>query len=244
MPTQKIALLAGALILIVAGVFGVSVYLAPEPVAVEYALTAVQNGTFDGTLPSIDRDVQFAPNTPEEVRAAIREKVDENQAKLAQVPYDGNVWMDLALRYHSAGDYEGAEEVWVFIVKNTPTNVTALNNLGRLYHFELKQFEDAERYFLEAIEANPARPEAYYELFDLYRYSYKKNTSAAVDIMKKAAVQFPEDYGVPAGLGVYYRDRGQFGPARTYFEQALTLARAQNNMTAVQSLGNELANLP
>lgn len=244
MPTQKIALLVGVLVLVVAAVIGVSQYLTPEPVAVDYPLTAVQDGTFTGTIPSLEREVQVAPNTPEEVRAALREKVEEDQAKLKQVPYDGNVWMDLALRYHSAGDYEGAEEVWTFIVANTPTNVTALNNLGRLSHFELKQFEDAERYFLQAIEANPDRPDAYFELFDLYRYSYKKNTSAAVDIMKKAAVQFPDDHGVPAGLGAYYRERGQTGLARTYFEQALTIARAQNNMSAVQSLGNELANLP
>lgn len=244
MPTQKIALLIGALILIVGAVIAVSQYLTPETAQVDYALTGLQDGSYAGPVPDVERDVQFSPTTSEDVRAVIRAKVGELQAKLKQVPHDGNVWMELALRYHSAGDYQGAKEVWEFLVASGPTNVTALGNLGRLHHFELKEFEKSEEYFRAAIEANPARPEAYYELFDLYRYSFKKDTSAAPDILKEAMPIFPDDYGLPAGLGIYYRDRGQSGLARTYFEQALTIARAQNNMNAVQSLGNELANLP
>lgn len=244
MPTKKIAVLVAVLALIVAAVTGVSYLTEKEVAVVDYPLTSVEDGTFTGMLPPIDHQVVFAANTDEAVRAAIRVKVDALQAQLVEVPYDGNTWMELALRYHTAGDYAAAKEIWDFIVTVTPNNVTALGNLGRLHHFELKEFTKAEEYFKKAIEANPARPEAYYELFDLYRYSYKKDTTAAVDIMKEAAKQFPEDYGIPAGLATYYREIGQKAAARTYFEQALTLARNQGNLSAVQSITNELANLP
>lgn len=244
MPTQKIALFGGALILIAVVVIGVGYWSPDKSAQVSYPLTSVQDGTFTGVMPPLDREIQVSENTPEEVRAALRSKVAEDQAILKQTPYDGNVWMDLALRYHSGNDFDGAREIWEFIVSQPPANVTALGNLGRLYHFELKDFPKAESYFLQAIEANPARPEAYYELFDLYRYSYKKDTSSAVDIMKDALVQFPDDSGIPSGLGVYYRDAGNKVLARTYFEKALTIARAQNNMSAVQSLTQELSNLP
>lgn len=244
MPTKKIVLFVAVLVIIAAAVLSVVYFLPKEDVSVDYPLPSVQDGTYSGELPPLDYEVQFSQNTDEAVRAAIRVKVAELQEKLAETPYDGNLWMELALRYHTANDYQAALQVWEFIVSVTPNNVTALGNLGRLHHFDLKNFETAEGYFKKAIEANPARPEAYYELFDLYRYSYKKDTTAAVDIMKQAGEQFPEDYGIPAGIATYYREKGQRALARTYFEQALVLARNQGNLSAVQSITNELANLP
>jgi len=243
MPTQKIILFGAALILIAAVVIGVG-FLSPEKdTPVDYALTSIQDGTFTGVLPPLDREIQVSENTREEVRAALRSKVAEDQAILTQRPYDGNVWMDLALRYHSGGDYAGAQEIWEFIVAVSPENLTALGNLGRLHHFELKNFEIAEQYFKKALEINPARADVYYELFDLYRYSYKKDTTAAIDIMKAGTLAFPDDYGFPAGIGVYYRDRGQSGLARTYFEKALAVARARDDLAGVETLTHELESL-
>lgn len=243
MPIQKILLLLGVIALLVALIIGI-VYLSPkEDISVDYSLTTVQDGTYTGTLPSRTREIQFPETTDDAVRTALRTKVAEDQARLTRVPYDGNAWMDLALRYHSAGDYEGAREVWEFIVSVPPPNVTALGNLGRLHHFELKQYEKAEQYFFAAIEANPARPEAYYELFDLYRYSYKTETTAAVDILKKASEFFPDDPGIPAGIAIFYRDTGRSALARTYFEKAVVLARSSGNLELVQSFNAELSNL-
>lgn len=244
MRTQKILLLAGAVVFIGAVLAG-GFYLFPtEEVRVDYTLTGIKEKTYSGSMPSLDREVIVSDSLPQEVKDVLRKKVADDQARLKRVPYDGNVWMDLALQYHSANDYDGAREVWEFVVALTPTNVTALDNLGRLYHFDLKNYELAEKYFRQAIVANPERPEAYYELFDLYRYSYKKDTSAAVDIMKEAAKVFPDDIGIPAGLGTYYREQGSPNKARSYFEQALTLAREQSNLSLVQALTRELSTLP
>lgn len=244
MPTQKILQFAAALIVIAALISGFVYFRPSAPVAVDYPITSIQDGTFTGTMPSLTREIKISDTTPDPVKAVLRQKVAEDQATLKKVPYDGNVWMDLALNYHAGNDYDGAREVWEFIITVTPTNVTALGNLGRLHHFELKNFETAEMYFKKAIDANPDRPEAYFELFDLYRFSYKKDTTSAVDIMKEAAKRFPDDTGIPASLGNYYRERGNTARARTYFEQALTMARTQNDMSRVQALTQELSTLP
>lgn len=243
MPKQKIALIIGVVVVIAAVVIGVG-YWSPKDVEVEYALTAVRDGTFTGVVPPLDRDIQISGDMPEAAKVVLRQKVADTLKELRSVPYDGNTWMDLALEYHTGNDYEGARMVWEFIVSQPPTNVTALGNLGRLYHFDLKDFPKAEEYLLKAVAANPARSEAYYDLFDLYRYSYKKNTSAAADIMKTAAKQFPDDSGIPAGLGAYYRELGKTGLARTYFEQALVVARAKNDLTQIDGLTRELSSLP
>ncbi|MBU6310813.1 tetratricopeptide repeat protein [Patescibacteria group bacterium] len=207
-----------------------------------YVLESVKDGTYTGTLPSLDH--RIGPSTlPEEARAAFDAKARENQQRLARVPYDGNEWMNLALHYKSGNDTKAAEEVWNFIVAVTPSNVTAINNLGRLYHYDYKDFPKAEEFFRQALAANPDRPEAYIELFDLYRYSYKKDTTAAVDILTEAAERFSDSPNYHALLGVYYRDAGRTGLARIHFEKALSIARKIGDLNSVSTLTSELSRL-
>ena len=243
MAHKKIALVIAVLVLIIGVGVGVMYVQKAAPVTVDYPIESVRDGTYTGTLPPLDREVNYGA-APEEVKVALRAKIESARAEVKDVPYDGNRWMNLALYYHSANDYAAAAEVWDFIVSVTPTNVTALNNLGRLYHFDLRDFPKAESYFMKAIEVNPDRPEAYFELFDLYRYSYKKNTSAAVDIMLKGAQKFTNNYSFYAGIGVYYRELGNSAKARVYFEKALTVARAENDVSGIGTLTKELSTLP
>jgi tetratricopeptide (TPR) repeat protein len=246
MPYQKIALLVGALALVVGGVFAAD-YFASENQAngtPAYYLTAVADGTFQGELPPLSHEVEFDSGVPEDARAIIRNNIEEARSLLETEPADGNAWMDLALWYHAAGDYQAAIGVWEFIVSNTPNNITALVNLGRVFHFEKPDYPRAESYLRDAIAANPARQEAYYELFDLYRYSYKRDTTAAVDIVKEALKVFPEDTGFIVLLGTHYRDLGKLGLARQYFVSALEIARTNNNLDLVTTLNAELAKLP
>lgn len=211
--------------------------------AITFELTAIKNKTYTGAYPPLDHVVQISSSFPEDARRTLEEKIEETTVYLKRYPYDGNAWMELALRYHMAGDYQAAERVWLFMTELEPVSVTVLNNLGRLYHFEFKEFEKSEKYFLLALEKNPGRTETYFELFDLYRYSYKKDTTAAVDILKKGKMNFPDDVNFPASLGTYYRDTGRVGLARSEFEEALNIARALGDMTSVETLTAELSRL-
>lgn len=227
-------------------IFGVSYVMdrnAQVPADITYVLEPIHDGSYRGEVPSLSYETNFGATIPENVRAVLRGKIEKLIDSLKSHPYDGNAWMELALNYHTGNDFKAAERVWLFVVDVTPTNVTALGNLGRLYHFEYKDFPKAEEYFKKAIAANAERKEAYFDLFDLYRYSYKKDTTAAVDIMKEGMGRFPDDINFPAGLGTYYRDLGQKAKARQYFEQALTMARKMEDVGLIQNFTTELSRL-
>jgi tetratricopeptide (TPR) repeat protein len=248
MPLTKLAPLVGTIALLIALVVGISYVTNTHTQTqggeeVYYVLAPVKDGTYAGALPPLTTDVSFDQTLPAEAQRAIQEKVDSTIEALKRTPYDGNLWMELALYYHSGGDFARARTVWEFMIAVDPNNVTALGNLGRLHHFQLKEYVKAEEYFNQAIATNPDRPEAYYELFDLYRYSYKQDTTAAVDIMKRTAVQFPDDINVPLLLGGYYRDTGRPNQARAQFEDALTRARSIGDVTLIQNITNELARI-
>jgi tetratricopeptide (TPR) repeat protein len=247
MPLTKLAPLAGTVVLLIALVVGISYFTNSQTISggdVYYVLAPVKDGTYAGTLPPLTTDVAFDQTLPAEAQRAIQEKVDGTVAALEDTPYDGNLWMELALYYHSGGDFARARTVWEFMIAVDPNNVTALGNLGRLHHFQLKEYVRAEEYFNQAMSVNPDRPEAYYELFDLYRYSYKQDTTAAVDIMKRAGTQFPDDINVPLLLGGYFRDTGRPNQARAQFEDALGRARTIGDVTLMQNITNELARIP
>ncbi len=246
MPTQKILSFVVAIIVLIGVIFGASYLMdsySEAPEEITYILQSIQDGTYDGEVPPLDHEIEFSTGFPEENKAELKGLVAETTSHLKRYPYDGTGWMELALRYHTAGDYRAAEKVWVFVTSQPPKNVTALGNLGRVNHFEFKEFEKAETYFKQAIEANPDRKEAYFELFDLYRYSYKKDTTAAVDIMKEGAARFPEDSNFPAALGTYYRDTGRPNQARAQFEKAIEIARETGDMGAVEGFTQELSRL-
>ncbi len=248
MPYQKAGLFVGALALIIVIVAVVALTLndASErtPTETTYVLAGVADGTYDGELPPLDHEIVFSDAFPEDARAVVRGHVEDAVTQLSLHPEDGNAWMDLALQYHTANDYEAARSVWEFLIAAGPANVTALNNLGRLHHFDVPDFPKAEAYFKQSLEVNPDRVDSYLELFDLYRYSYKKDTSAAVNIMRDAIAQFPDDIGLQAALGSYYRDIGNTAAARREFEAALSRARAVNDMNLISNLNAELARLP
>ncbi len=246
MSNQNILYSIGALIVIVAAGFGIAYYVTTPETGSEitYVIEEVKDGTYTGALPPLDHDPVFSASMPEEARVAIMTRIEKNRAQLTDHPEDGNAWMELALWYHSANDYDAARVVWEVIVATTPDNVPALNNLGRLHHFEVPDFPLAESYLLKSLAANPDRLEVYIDLFDLYRYSYKTNTTAAVDIMKKAMVQFPDEWGLGAQLGAYYRDTGRPTLARAEFEKVLKTARDAGMLDVVSTMNAELARLP
>lgn len=245
MPFHKATLFVGALVVLGVFVVGAALFVHEEQPngGVTYVLEPVAAETYDSELPSLSYEVAFDDSFPEEARKTVRERIETTTAQLSRHPEDGTAWMDLALWYHTAGDFEAATRVWEFIIDVDPSNVTVLNNLGRLYHYSTPDFAKAESYFERAREVNPNRADSYIELFDLYRYSFKRETTRAVDIMKEASTRFPDDPGFPAALGAYYRDRGQLTLARQQFEEALERARIANDLNVITTLNAELASL-
>lgn len=208
-----------------------------------YTIEQVAIEDFKTSLPNLDREIKFTASVPEEYRATVRKHVADDVAILKKDPVNAGAWLDLALWYHTANDYEGARDVWEFMVKAAPKDTTSYDNLGKLYHFDLKDFAKSEEYFKKSISINPQSTTPYTELFQLYTLSLKNETKA-VAIIREAEKQFPAEPGFPYTLGAYYRDIGNSKAARAEFERALALARATGNMGLVGSIGEDLTKLP
>ena len=152
----------------------------------------------------------------------------------------------MGVLYHGANDFEAVRVVWEFLLKvmSGPKTAVLYDNLGKLYKFDLKDFPKSESYFRQSIEVNPDSTTPYFELFELYRYLYKTDTSAAVDIITEAAEAFPNNPDPYVLLGSYYREMKNYDEARAAFTKALDRARELQNVQLVDAIGKEISSLP
>ncbi|XKT74551.1 MAG: tetratricopeptide repeat protein [Patescibacteria group bacterium UBA2163] len=194
-------------------------------------------------LPSLSRSVQFSANIPEDVREIIKTKVVTAQENLREDPNSGADWLELGLLYHAANDYEGSREVWEFLTKVLPNDTVAFDNLGKLYHYDLKDYPKSEEYFRKSMSIDPNSLTPYLELHNLYRYSYKTETTAAVDILEDAMAAFPENVRLYFSLGAYYSATGNTEKARTTFTEGLNKARDEGDVALIKEFGVELERL-
>lgn len=172
-------------------------------------------------LPELDHTMQFEEGVPVEVKNSLQNNVEKLVAVLREDPSHYNAWLDLALQYKVAGDYRAAEKVWLYLVDAAPQAGLSAHNLGTLYHLNLRDPERAESYFLEAVKREPNEGAYYLSFHELYRYSYKTDTTKAVDILKQGLVAMPENTDLMLTLAVYYRDEKKDNAlARKYYEQA------------------------
>lgn len=202
--------------------------------------------TFDSILPDLNRTTQYGASVPEAVKLSVESKIGDIISRLKEDNTRADDWFMLAVLYHGVNDYEGAEGVWNFLLKviKAPDVAVVYDNLGKMYKFEKKDYAKAEAYFKESIQANPESETPYLELFEMYRYSYKTGTSAAVDIANEAGKKFPDSPDPYTLLGAYYRDLKQYDNARSAYEVALSRARATGNYDIVNSINAALDSLP
>lgn len=209
-----------------------------------YTIESVPLETLRDIMPSLTREVTFTGTIPESFKATVKEKIDAIRARLEKDETRANDWYDLAVWYHTANDYQGAKEVWEFLIKANSKDATAYDNLGKLYHYALKDFPTSESYFKKSIGVNSESLVPYIELFQLYSDSYKTDTTLAVETLESAAKKFPQEIDPLTLLGQYYRDKGETTKARDAYTRAMERARAANNIALIGAIGEELARLP
>ncbi len=261
---SKIILGIAALIIVIAGLAGIA-YMSeqktpndttePSTIILDsstttgkgpgYTITQLPDGpTLAEIAPGLNRATVFGAGVPADVRARVNEHIATDIAALKIDNTQPGQWLDLALWYHTAGDFAGARAIWEFLIKAAPSDTTSYDNLGRMYHFDTQDFAKSESYFKQSIAINPKAMAPYVELFELYRLSYKTNTTLAVDTVHVAEKIFPQEPALPLLLAGYYRDLGKVSEARAEYVRALDLARAANNMTLVASINESISNLP
>lgn len=159
------------------------------PVGVDVSLT----NSSSSTQPSLSRKITTASSVSAEAAPIYKKKIEDAQAGLRKNTQSFDGWILLGTLYQQVGDYEGARQVFEYLSAIAPKNTVSFNNLGILYHYYLKDYPKAEANFLKAIENDPTYVMSYRNLFDLYSLSYKTNTTAAADIIKRGLKSNPNN---------------------------------------------------
>ena len=252
---NKFMVIGGVAVAVLSGLvllwYASDIYLSKEK-AEEDPVAALLGGvTFAPSItndavvaPKVPRKLVFPDYLPKEIRKSITASVNTLVANIKKDPKDINTWLDLALQYKTINDIEGAREVWTYLTEAAPKQALSFYNLGYLYHISLKEYPKAEENFKKALEIDPNQEIYYTGLHELYRYSYKQETSAAVDILKQGMRQMPDSINLVLTLASYYRDeKKDTKNAIQYFTQARDMAKKAKNLELVRTLDTQIADL-
>jgi tetratricopeptide (TPR) repeat protein len=209
--------------------------------SVRFALSAITN-----PVPSLDRTTVFPDSFNDEAKNLFNTRVADAHARIEKNPYGAEAWLDLAIYYRMVGDNAGAVEIWEYVVSQSPQESVSLHNLGQHYFHEEKDYAKAEKYYELSIAASPRMQSNYSDLYEMYRYVYKQDTAAAVDILLRAMAQVgsPGDIQFTMMLGRHYRDVvGDKENARQYLTQARDAAQARGDRSIATELTKEISAL-
>lgn len=136
--------------------------------------------------PSLDRPFNITVEMPEDAKAVLKKNVVEITKNLRTDPNDYEEWLQLAIHYKIAGDFEGAKNVWEYVAENGGVRrYVALGNLGSLYLYQLKDYPKSESYYNQALALKPDEISFYRDLYTLYHYAYKMGTGADAAILEQ-----------------------------------------------------------
>ena len=119
-------------------------------------------------MPSLDREINITANIADETKELAKSKIEEVRGNLRENADLRSSWLDLASYYKLIGDFEGAREVWEYMISKDDSDYVPCYNLGNLYGYYLKDFGKAEEYYNKAIEKNPNYIASYATFYDFY----------------------------------------------------------------------------
>jgi len=211
-----------------------------EPVTITPLPVPSESGSGLPPHPFINREVSVPASFSLEAKAVVLADIEGVRVRLRNNPKDLSAWIDLGIRYKAINEYEAAREAWEYVSLMSPTNIVSYNNIGNLYHYELKDYVRAEMNLLQAVHNDKNYILSYLNLHDLYRLSYQQGTTKASDILEKGIKANPKSIDLMVALATYYRGKGNLPDARTYYQQAITVATEIGNDALAVSLKAEL----
>ena len=143
-----------------------------------------------------------------------------------------------AIDAHREGKLEEAEQFYRKVLKNQPTNLTALNNLGVLLS-TLGIFSEAEKNYRKAIELKPTYIDAHINLGNTLKDIGRIDEAEAA--YKKAIELNPEHVTTHNNLGTMLLDIGRFDEAEASYRKAIEFKK--DYAISHNNLGNVLKNL-
>ncbi|MFH0874149.1 MAG: tetratricopeptide repeat protein [Candidatus Komeilibacteria bacterium] len=132
--------------------------------------------------------------------------------------------LKMGLIKQMAGDYTGAEQIYLYTYKLEPNSYILNGNLGHLYTYYLKNYPKAEEFYQKAMAtAEKGNLYVYFtEMYDLYHDGFKDPAKVQA-LLTQATTVIPDSPQLQRIAGDYYRSVGNIAEARKYYEQALRL---------------------
>ena len=193
--------------------------------------------------PDLKRFVLYSSTLTPEFRKVLEVELKKVIANLSKDSSSSDDWLQYGNLLNSAGDHQGAIEVYNYVSLIRPGNIVSFGNAGDTYHYYLKDYTKAEINLKKVIVNDPTYALGYKNLFDLYHLSYNKDTTLAEDALKQGIARLPKDINLPATLASYYLEKGRKSDAITYYEKALANAKEAKDQNAVSLLEPEIAKL-
>lgn len=191
--------------------------------------------------PHLDRPLA----KPEAMDDAVFAQIKSNIAETIVVLKDGddfNAWMNLSTLRTILEDYQGSEEILVYLARRYAPSWQVHANLGALYSTYLDNLDGAIINYQQAIALLPSNPALYRSLYETY--IRKGAPNEAIAALKDGIANEPRAIDLYVLLARYYRDTGDVENARTYYAQAISQAEQAGNTSAKTELEAELARLP
>lgn len=168
-----------------------------------------------------------AQNLTAELKEKYLSRLKAAQDQLIEFNFDNLQIVDQVAQYKKyLGDIDGAITAWEYANHIRPQNSLSFSNLAALYHFDLKQYDKAEKNYLISIANDPDDINTIRNLYELY-------TTAAIDNAKAEALllaaidenQSSPDKAVDlyALAGSFYAENGNNLKALEYYRKVLEI---------------------
>lgn len=166
---KKIAVILSVLLAVILAVLGILWYYQSQGMIKIFPTKSEMQAE---KILIIDR-TKFTPPenaSPEKVETAIK-NLEELKEAILKDPNKSDLWSEFGYYKDYLNDLDGAALAYKKALEVGPYNTVPAANLGNLYLYFKKDYEQAEYYYLYVLEIEKDSNAAYEGLMDLYRYA-------------------------------------------------------------------------
>lgn len=194
--------------------------------AVDLVRKKGQNTTAGGSVPQTDEfsDLLFISNLYLRANLGSDAIAAANQALTAATGSERKqiAMTALATAQQMSGDFAAAERTLRDVLKVTPSNPIALNNLGYFLAERGERLEEAAEMIGQALKIDPRNP-SYLDSLGWVYFKLGKLSEAEKSLTDAARID-ADSSTIREHLGDVYKQKGDQAKARSYWEKALRLA--------------------
>lgn len=201
-------------IITVAGFFVYQKFIQPAPV--------------DSDLEKMKQSILTEPKVsaadlPEDQKNKYLEQYGKARQELIQSNLDSLQGVNTVAQIKRIlGDMDGAITAWEYANIIRPKNSLSFSNMAALYHYDLKQYDKAEKNYLISVANDPGDIPTIRNFFELYFYSLKDNAKAEA-LLLDAISNNPSAADLYSLTGKFYADTSRPGQAIEYYQKHLEI---------------------